>query len=410
MRVKLTEGFIAGAKPAAGREREIFWDTVTPGFGLSATSNGSRSFVAQYRTDSDGRSRRATIKARSLKQARREAKAILGKVAKGGDPVGEKRKVKLEAANTLRAVAEEYLKREEKKGELRSIKERRRILERDIFPKLGARQIDSIKRSDIVRLLDGIEDKSGAPMADHVLAALRRVMNWHVARSDDFRTPITRGMSKTKPKERARERVLSDDELRAVWRATGTFPGPYGHMLRFILLTATRLREAAQMRRQEVAGSTWLIPAERHKSKSEFLLPLSKAALGVLADIPVIGTKGWAFTTDGERPIAGFSKYKRQFDAHLLALLREQKPDAKALPRWTTHDLRRTARSLLSRAGVTPDHAERCLGHTIGGVRGVYDRHAFEQEKAAAFEALANLIGRILEPSDGNVVELRRMG
>ena len=89
-------------------------------------------------------------------------------------------------------------------------------------------------------------------MADHVLAALRRVMNWHASRSDDFRSPITRGMSKTKPRERARERVLSDDELRAVWAATETFPGPYGHLLRFILLTATRLREAAEMRRQEV--------------------------------------------------------------------------------------------------------------------------------------------------------------
>ena len=125
-------------------------------------------------------------------------------------------------------------------------------------------------------------------------------------------------------------------------------------MLRFILLTATRLREAAQMRRQEVTGSTWLMPANRHKSKGEFLLPLSKAAIDVLASVPVIGIKGWVFTTDGERPIAGFSKFKRQFDAHVLKLLQERDPKAKPLPRWTTHDLRRTARSLMSRAGVAP--------------------------------------------------------
>jgi integrase len=187
-------------------------------------------------------------------------------------------------------------------------------------------------------------------------------------------------------------------------------PGPYGHLLRFILLSATRLQEAARMRRQELTGSTWLIPAERHKSKSEFLLPLSKAALDVLAGIPVIGTQGVVFTTNGERPIAGFSKFKRMFDGHVLALLREQDPDAQPLARWTTHDLRRTGRSLMSRAGVTPDHAERCLGHVISGVRGTYDRHAFEQEKAAAFEALARLVSRIVHPPDGNVVELRRRG
>ena len=111
-------------------------------------------------------------------------------------------------------------------------------------------------------------------------------MNWHASRSDDFRSPITRGMAKTKPKERARERVLSDDELRAVWRAAESFPGPYGHLLPFILLTATRLREAAQMHRHEVYGSEWLIPAGRHKSKSEFLLPLSKAAQQALARRP----------------------------------------------------------------------------------------------------------------------------
>lgn len=107
--------------------------------------------------------------------------------------------------------------------------------------------------------------------------------------------------------------------------------------------------------------------------------------------------KGWVFTTNGEKPIAGFSKFKRQFDSHLLAQAREKDPNAEPLARWTTHDLRRTARSLMSRAGVGPDHAERALGHVIGGVRGTYDRHEFGAEKAAAFAALAKQIDRILD-------------
>lgn len=401
MRVKLTTAFTKNA-PAPTSDRVIYWDAGMEGFGLVVTSSGHRSWVVQYRAA--GKSRRYTIKGSlSLAKARKQARRVQGLVAGGRDPVTEGRKVKAEAANTLRAVAEDYLRREEKKKQLRSIGERRRIFERNIYPKLGARQIDSIKRSEIAKLLDRIEDESGASMADHVLAALRRIMNWHAAQSDDFRSPITRGMAKTKPKERARKRVLSDNELRGVWRAAETFPGPYGHLLRFILLTATRLREAAQMRRQEVTVAEWIIPAERHKSKAEFLLPLSKAAQVVLAGVPTIGTEGWVFTTDGERPIAGFSKFKRAFDAHVLSTLQKTEP----LPRWTTHDLRRSARSLMSRAGVEPDHAERALGHVIAGIRGTYDRHEFQAEKAAAFKALASQIDRVLNPQQ-NVVALRR--
>ena len=125
MRVKLTQELVDGARAQAGCDREILWDSDTKGFGLMVTSAGHRSFVVQYR--SAGKSRRFTIKANlPLKSARNEAKAILGKVAKGGDPVLEKRRPKLEAANTLRSITEQYLKREEKKGELRSIGERRK--------------------------------------------------------------------------------------------------------------------------------------------------------------------------------------------------------------------------------------------------------------------------------------------
>src|SRR5262249_24526343 len=112
------------------------------------------------------------------------------------------------------------------------------------------------------------------------------------------------------------------------------------------------------------------------------------------------------FTTDGRRSLGGFSKFKRAFDADVLAELRKDDPEAKALPRWTLHDLRRTARTLMSRAGVDPDTAERCLGHVIGGVRGTYDRHEYHDEKKRAFETLAALIERIVNPQP-NVVPLK---
>jgi integrase len=126
-------------------------------------------------------------------------------------------------------------------------------------------------------------------------------------------------------------------------------------------------------------------------------LPLPEAALSVIAKVPVMGRhrdKGCVFTTDGKRALSGFSKFKREFDARC------------GVTGWTLHDLRRTARSLMSRAGVAPDHAERALGHVIPGIRGTYDLHEFHDEKHRALEALALQIDRILNPRD-NVIALR---
>src|SRR5258708_5044883 len=238
---------------------------------------------------------------------------------------------------------------------------------------------------------------------------VRPVMTGQASRSDDFRSPIVRGMARTSPKQRRRQRVLSDDELRAVWRAAEASQNAFSYLVQFLLLTATRRNEAARMKRGEVSGDEWTIPQERYKTGLEMVIPLSAAAQGVLSAVPKIGKSGYVFTTDGKTPIAGFSKFKHAFDAKVLAELRKQDPEAKPLPNWTLHDCRRTARSLMSRAGIPADHAERCLGHVIGGVRGVYDRHEFHAEKKQAFAVLAALIDRIVDPK-ANVVQLHPVG
>jgi integrase len=138
------------------------------------------------------------------------------------------------------------------------------------------------------------------------------------------------------------------------------------------------------------------------------VIPLSPAAQVVLNKVPKLGKSGFVFTTDGRTPMAGFSKFKRAFDAKVLAELVEHDPEAKPLPNWTLHDLRRTARSLMSRAGVPSDHAERCLGHIIVGVRAVYDCHEYLPEKRRAFEALATVVERIVNLPANNVVPLRQ--
>jgi len=394
MRTKLTPGFISKAETPKNTDRVIYWDEAMPGFGLMVTRAGHRSFILQYRASH--RSRRMLIgdtKKIGLDKARKEARKALGDVAGGGDPLEERKRAEWQAENTLEAICKEYLKREGVR--LRSKSQIEGALRRVVYHpnKIGSRQIEDIRRSDIVRLLDQIEDERGPVAADFSLSIVRKIMNWHARRSDDFRSPIVSGMARSNPNERKRERVLSDDELRAFWKASGELTGPFGPLLRFILLTAARRMEAASLTWNDIVGNDWIIPAVRYKTKNETVLPLSRAALEVLASIPRVDGVDYVFST-GTRPIGGFSQFKAKFDSN------------SGLTNWTIHDLRRTARSLMSRAGVSTDHAERCLGHAMGGVRGTYDRYAYHAEKKQAFEALATQIDRIINPQH-NVVPMR---
>jgi integrase len=391
MRAKLTPAFCLKASAVDGAERSIFWDEEMPGFGLVVTSARHRSFIVQYRVA--GRSRRMTIDGvLGLTKARKRAKVLLGAVANDKDPLQERRKALAQSEETFQKVAENYLAREA--NGLRTADQRRAMLERLVYPKLGSRPINDIRRSEIVRLLDRIEDTRGPVMADRTLATVRKLMNWHATRSDEFRSPIVRGMARTSGKERARARVLTDDELRTIWKAADDTPGPFGAMVQFLLLTAARRGEAAGLTSDEIEGTDWILPEYRNKVKVELVRPLSPAAQDIIAKLPRIGRKGFVFTTGGRAPIGAFSKFKRKLDKMA------------GVTGWTLHDLRRTARSLMSRAGISSDHAELCLGHVLAGVRGIYDRHAYYAEKQRAFEALAAQIDRILNPQE-NVVTLR---
>ncbi|MGB8547988.1 MAG: integrase, partial [Xanthobacteraceae bacterium] len=140
-------------------------------------------------------------------------------------------------------------------------------------------------------------------MADLVLTYVGRLFNWHAIRDDSFRSPIVRGMARTNGKERARSRILNDDELRAAWKAAGETTGPFGPFVKFVLLTATRRHEAGHARRSEIVNGVWTIPAARYKTKIDHVIPLSGAALALLAELPQIGNCDFYFTNDGRKPI-----------------------------------------------------------------------------------------------------------
>jgi integrase len=387
MRTKLNQEFVRTAKASDRAERTLYWDQAMPGFGLMVTDAGAKSFVVQYRHD--GVSRRMKLGDNlTVDEARKLARKRLSEVDHGHDPLKEKRKKQEAARNSLRSIVEEYQRREG--GRLRTAEWRMDALKRHVLPTLGSKHIEEIKRSDIVRLLDNVEDR-GPVMANKVLGILSRIFNWYAARSDDFRSPLIRGMARGK--KQPRDRVLTDDEIGAVWRATESSTGPFPALVRFLLLTAARRSEAAEMRWTELAGRDWTLPRERNKTGLELVRPLSDAAMAVLAGLPKIGKGEFVFSPGRGGPYVSFTGGKKQFDA------------ACGVTGWTIHDLRRTARSLMSRAGVPSDHAERCLGHVIGGVRGTYDRHAYHEEKRRAFDALAAQIERIVNPQE-NVVSL----
>jgi integrase len=330
----------------------------------------------------------------SLDKARRQARVLLGAVATGRDPLAEQKAEEARAKNTLLSVAEEYLRHEGKA--LRSLKRRRSIFDRLIYPRLGMMPIADIRRSDVVRLLDEVAEVNGPVQADVVYRILRRLFSWWAVRDETFPSPMVRGMRGRHAKQR--DRVLSDDELRAFWRATARGQ-LFDQLLRFLLLTAVRRNEASGMCRDEVADGVWVIPARRMKGGAEHVIPLSCDAQRLLAGLPFIGKAGWVFTHDGKAPISNFSRP--------MADLRRRCGIGED---WVLHDLRRTARSLMSRGGVLPDVAERALAHAIGGVRGVYDRHSYHAEKKHAFETLAAEIRRIVEPPAANVVPLHGGG
>jgi integrase len=380
MHLRLTDRFCASSKPKPGQSQTDIFDENVRGLALRVSST-HRGWVLFYRWN--GKLTRLALgsyPATGIAAARTKALEAKRALAEGRDP-------RMAKAGTFATICDEYLRREG--GKLRTLASRESLLRRLVLPILGPRPIDDIQRSEIIRCLDGVEDEQGPVQADRTLAAIGRIMNWHASRSDSFRSPIVRGMTRTKQKERARDRILTDEELRAVWKQAEA-NGVFGALIRFILLAAARRSEASELHWSEIRSGVWTLPAARNKTKVDLVRPLSKAALTVLPDS---GCE-WVFAVDG-KPIKAFSRLKQKFDK------------ACGVSDYVLHDLRRTARSLMSRAGVDADIAERCLGHVIPGVRAVYDRHEYRTEKARAYEALAAQVDRIIRPRD-NVVGIKR--
>jgi integrase len=426
---KITKRAVEALQPG-----ERIADSEVRGFLVRRLDSGAASYAYRFRVKGTNRQRLISLGIHgsiTAEKARALAKQEAGKVASGRDPKGEReatrteaKRVQLAEANTVNALLDLFVKEYVNGADpLRSGGQIERAFDKYVRPKIGGKSIYSLQRADIKGLLDGIAKHHGPVMADRTLAHLRKSFNWWMKEHDDgFVSPIVSGMGKTKANERRRRRILTDDELRDVWTALDQIPDApacYPAYVRNLLLTMTRRNDSSEMHTSELDGDVWIIPASRYKNKLDHAIPLSAMALENIrsAPAPTI-TKGqnshFVFSTAttnrpiGKTPFSGFSKAKKELDQITTELRKAAgKPP---MPQWQLHDLRRTGRTLMSRAGIPTDHAERAMGHVMEGVRATYDWHDFIEEKRRAFEALASTLKMILNPPANNVRQIARAG
>jgi len=391
MRGRITKSAVDALNPG-----QMLADVEVKGFVARRLPSGAVSYGLRYRASGKQRWLALGLHGRITPDgARRLAKKAAGDVADCRDPSAERQAARIKEGTTLNVVLDSFVDRHVRKN-LRSAGEVERVFRKYVRPCIGGTPISALRRRDIAEMLDCIEDAHGPVMADRTLAHVRKALNWWAARDDSFVPPIVPGMARTKPAERARTRVLDDQEIRDIWRALdkARVPAIFPSLVRALLLTAQRREEVSRMRWEEINGGVWTIPGERRKGGITNLVPLNTIVLELLGPSQ---NRGFVFSTDvGKTPFSGFSKAKRALD-EAISEVRQKRGD---MPRWVLHDLRRTARSLMSRAGVPADNGERVLGHVIPGVRGVYDRHTYFEEKKRALASLAALIHSILNSAE----------
>jgi integrase len=326
-----------------------------------------------------------------IEVAREKAREAIARV-KRGQPAIEPPPP---APDTFKAVADNWFKRHVEAKGLRTRHEIERCLSKYVLPTWRDRVFDEIRRSDVALLLDHIEDAHGSRQADATLTIVRSIMNWYASRSDDYVVPVARGMKRST--NGARQRILNDDEIRLIWKHAEQ-GGAFGSLVQLALLTGQRLEKLLTMRWSEIsAEGAWTVPSGDREKGTGGTLMLPEPALAILRRQPRVLAADLVFPPARGNGQMSASVGKNKLDDALPPL-----------PRWTVHDCRRTARSLMSRTGVRPDIAERVLGHTIKGIGGVYDRHAYTDEKRIALEKLAALIQEIVVGAPAKVIPMSK--
>jgi len=414
----LTVKAIETMRPGATR-REVP-DGHTRGLFYVLQPSGAASWAYRYRFA--GKPKKLTIgsyPAIDIRAARELASEAAKAVARGDDPASTKKagaaSVRAMAAadrNLVEKVVERFVEKHVRpRMRPASQREVERLLRVEIIPKLGKRPFADVTRGDVRRMVEDIADRPAPIVANRTLSLFRLLCNWARAQEIIQSSPVE-GLKPPAP-ERSRDRILTDDEIQAFWRACEEIRWPFGPLAQLLLLTGARRDEVGGMKWSEIdlPSATWRLTGERVKNAREHNIPLSPQAVRILESLPRIGdAKGFIFSTNGETPVSGFSKAKTRLDEEMAKATREANSAADEIPHWTFHDLRRTCASGMASLRIAPHVIEAVLNHASGAIKGVaavYNRYRYDDEKRAALEAWGRYVETLMggEPA-GNVGEL----
>ena len=389
----LTQAWVHRAKTPVAGQIEVF-DAGWPGLVLAMSYGGAKSWRLYYRIG--GKQRHATIgtyPAMTLIEARDAWRKARVDVAHGIDP-HPKHAAALPASMAFESVIADWLKRDQ--GSKRSLYQTTRLVEHDLMPKWRGRRIDTIGKRDVLDLIDGINDRGAPVKSRNVYGALHRFFKWSVSREIIQAHPMA-GLARPKAKK-SRERVLTDAELVEVWRGAEGL-GPFGTVVRMLILTGARKEEIGQLAWNEVHGDAIHLEGSRTKNGNAHIIPLSTPAKALLAAVPRVAGCDYLFTVDGKKTITGWSRAKAKLDA------------ACGVQDWRIHDLRRSTATGMQKLKVPLPVTEAILGHTGGsraGIVKVYQVHDYCDEKRGALEAWGAHVQDLLAGREpGKVLPMR---
>jgi integrase len=329
-----------------------------------------------------------------LAEARKLASEALYGLGQDIDPAAIKQQSKLATAeraqDTVERLIEVYLGQYAKRARPATWAQASGIFRRDVLPRWGGRLVTEITRKDVRELIRAIAIDRPI-MANRAQAYLSRFFRWLM--NEDYITGSPAVGIEHPAKENARDRALSDPEIRKFWAATHALPKPFGDIYKVLLLSGARRQEVAEMewRELDLAQKTWKLPAQRSKSRISHILPLGPMAWDIIAAQPRSGDHVFG------RARRGFSHQKVRLDA----AMQTNEP-------WRSHDLRRTARSLMARARIDSEVAERMIGHLPRGLIRTYNVFDYIDAKRDGFTRLEREIDLIVNPPAADVIAFRR--
>ena len=404
-RFVLTPKFIASLKPAA--KRAYYWDALVPSLGVAVTPRGTKSFILYRRWPGSRAPARRTLGDANklpLAEARQRAREWLALVERGIDPKAQAREAALAAqrarTTTFAAVAEAWFA-DEVKGQRAAATVAREVRQEfcSIWGKLPITEITTLDIRTVIKA----KAVTAPAQARNLLGFLQRLFAWAVAQhayglSASPTAPLK--PAKLIGRKVPRKRVLTDDELRAVWVAAPKLGYPYGPLLQLLILTGQRRSEVAEARWREfdLTKRLWTIPPERMKGDAAHVVPMTDDVIAILETLPRFTKGDFVFSTFfGTRPVTGFSRFRARLDKLLGA--------AMTAP-WVVHDLRRTMRTHLSALPIDDRVRELVIAHRQTGLHAIYDQHAYTDEKRHALELWAARLHGIVAPG-AKVVPLR---